>query len=305
MFDRIQQLFSRIGAYPWWQVALELLVIAVVVYIVFRFLQGTRAAGALKGLLVVLVIATLLTRVIGQREAFQRLSFLYDNFLTIAAIALIVIFQPELRRGLTRLGEAPLFRRPARAAENVVDEIVTAAKFLAKARFGAIIVIERDIPLKGMVEGGTRINGDVTAQLLQTIFFPGSALHDLAVTVHGEQVVAAGVQLPMAEPGQMPDPSLGARHRAAVGVSNEGDAIVVVVSEEKGLISVAERGTLIRDVTPEQLTEILRSRLVVPERGKSKRGRKHGAAAPVAEQAPKEASVRQAAPDRPVRQAQA
>ncbi len=259
--DRMAQLFERIAAYPWWQVALELLLIGAVVYAVVRFVQGTRAAGAIKGLFLLLVIATLLTRILGQREAFQRLTFLYDNFLTIAAIALIAIFQPELRRGLTRLGEAPLFRRQVKPVDAVVTAVVDACKFLAKARFGAIIVLEREIPLRGLVEGGSTLNAEVSAPLLQTIFFPGSALHDLAVVISGGQVASAGVQLPLAEPAAMPDGSLGSRHRAAVGLSQECDAIVVVVSEETGIISVAERGRLLRGLTADQLGEVLRGKM--------------------------------------------
>lgn len=262
--DRLIQLFARLGSYPWWQVALELLLIGVVTYLVIRFVQGTRAAGTLKGLFFLMVVGTLLTRILGQREAFQRLTFLYDNFLTFAAIALIVIFQPELRRGLTRLGETPLFRRQAKAADVVVDEIVAACKFLSKARFGALIVIEREVPLQGIVEGGTRLGAEVSAPLLQTLFFPGTALHDLAVVISGGHVAAAGVQLPLAEPDAMPDPSLGSRHRAAVGLSNECDATVVVVSEETGIISVSERGRLVRGVSLDQLHELLSGKVAPP-----------------------------------------
>ncbi len=261
IFERLSQLLERVQGYSPGQIVLELAVIGLVVWAVVRFVQGTRAAGAIKGLFLLLVVATLLTRILGQREAFQRLTFLYDNFLTIAAIALIAIFQPELRRGLTRLGEAPLFRRQARRADVVVASITQAAKFLSKARFGAIIAIEREVPLKGIVEEGTTLNAEISAPLLQTIFFPGSTLHDLAVVVSGGQVAAAGVQLPLAEPGAMPDASLGSRHRAAIGLTQECDAIVVVVSEESGVISVAERGRLLRGLTPPQLEVYLKNKL--------------------------------------------
>ncbi len=268
VFDRILQLWERVQSYPWWQVAIELAAIALLVAVVVRFVQGTRAAGALKGLFVVIVVGTLVVRILGQREAFQRLTFLYDNFLTIAAVALIVIFQPELRRGLTRLGETPIFRRAPGQVAVVVEAVCDASKFLAKARFGALIVIERDVPLKGITEGGTTMNATVSAPLLQTIFFPGTALHDLATVISGDQIVAAGVQLPLAEPELMPDESLGSRHRAAVGVSRECDAVVVVVSEETGAISVAERGRLTRGLSPADLAELLEKRLkrTSPER---------------------------------------
>lgn len=260
-WDRITRLLERLGVYPWWQVAIELAVIWVVVYAVLRFVQGTRAAGALKGTLLLLLLATLLIRIVGTSDSFQRIKFLYDHFLTLLAITLIVVFQPELRRGLIRLGETPLLRRSAAVRRDAIGPIVDACAYLSRARFGGIIVVERETPLKGLVEGGTAINGQVSARLLQSLFFPGSALHDLAVTVSGNMITAAGVQLPLAEPEEMPDPSLGSRHRAAVGLSKECDAIVVVVSEETGGISIAERGRLEQGLEPERLRAELNTRL--------------------------------------------
>lgn len=261
MFDKISRLFERLHAYSAWQVALELAIIWIVVYAIIRFVQGTRAAGALKGTLLLFLLATLVVRILGTPEEFQRLKFLYDNFLTLLAVTLIVVFQPELRRGLIRLGEAPLLRRTSVAQTGVVDAIAEACGYLSRARFGAIIVIERQTPLKGLVEGGTAIHGQVTARLLQTIFFPGSALHDLAVVVQGDQIKAAGVQLPLADPDEMPDPTLGSRHRAAVGLSKECDALVVVVSEETGNISIAQRGRLDQNLGVDRLRTELVERL--------------------------------------------
>jgi len=262
LFARSYRLVQRLGTYSFWQVALELAVIWVVAFIVVRFVKGTRAAGALKGTLVLVVMATLLVRILGQQESFQRLKFLYENFLTLLAITLIVVFQPELRRGLIRLGEAPILRRGhVGGVQDVAAAVSTAAAYLSKARFGGLIVFERETSLKGVVEGGTAIHGRVTARLLQTIFFPGSALHDLAVIIKGAEIVAAGVQLPLADPDEMPDASLGSRHRAAVGVTKEGDALVVAVSEETGLISISERGRLEQGLTPEQLRTELETRL--------------------------------------------
>src|SRR5207253_1485033 len=153
--DRLQSLFRRLGSYPPWEVAIELLLIGLVVYAVVRFVKGTRAAGALKGMLLILVFVTITARIIGGGEAFQRLAFLYDRFLAIVAIALIVIFQPELRRALIRLGETPFFRSSPVEIAGAVDAIADACAYFSKSRFGAIIVIERAIGLAGMVEGGT------------------------------------------------------------------------------------------------------------------------------------------------------
>lgn len=259
--DRIQSFFDRLSTYPAWQVLVELLVIWVVVYVIFRFVQGTRAAGALKGLLVLLIVVTVLSRVFGGTGSFQRLGLLYDRFLALVAISLVVIFQPELRRALVRLGETPFFRTTPKDLKFIADEIATAAAYLSKAKFGAIIVVERNVGLAGLVEGGTVLGAELSSRLLQTIFFPGSALHDLAVIIKGRTVHAAGVQLPLAEAAEMPDPSLGSRHRAAVGLSRECDAIVVVVSEETGACRIAERGRLSDRMTPAVLRQELEARM--------------------------------------------
>lgn len=256
--ESIQGLFDRLSTYDPKRVIVELVVIWIVVYAVFRFVRGTRAAGAAKGLMVVLVLAILFARILG---GFPRLEFVYDGFLAITAVALVVIFQPELRRALIRLGEAPFFRSTPGEIAHVVDAIVDACEYLSRSRFGAIIVIERQVGLRALARSGTAIGAEVSARLLQTIFFPGSALHDLAVVIRGRVLDAAGVQLPMAGPADMRDPDLGARHRAAVGLARECDAVVVVVSEETGSIRIAERGQLSDPLTPERLRAELRRRL--------------------------------------------
>lgn len=259
--ERIQGMISRLGAYEPWEVAVELLVIWVVVYAIARFVAGTRAAGALKGLLVLVVLATVLSRVMGGGGSFQRLGLLYDRFLGFVAIALIVIFQPELRRALVRLGETSFLRSTPKDITYIVGEVADAARYLSRSRFGAIIAMERQTKLGGLVEGGTRMNAELSSSLIQTIFFPGSALHDLACVVSGRVILAAGVQLPLADPADMPDPSLGSRHRAAVGLSQECDAVVVVVSEETGGIRIAERGRLSEPLSDRQLRDELQARL--------------------------------------------
>lgn len=257
--QRIQDLIDRLSGYSPLEVALEFALIWVVVYVALRFVQGTRAAGALKGLLFLLIVATILARLFGNAGTFQRVGYLYDRFLALVAIALIVIFQPELRRALVRLGETSLFRSTPKDISIMVTEVVEAAEYLSRAKFGALIVIERSVALAGIVEGGTTLNAELSARLLQTLFFPGSALHDLAVIVKGRRLVAAGVQLPLAEPGEMPDPSFGSRHRAAIGLSKECDALVVIVSEERGHIRIAERGKLSQPLSGEDLqTELLK-----------------------------------------------
>lgn len=258
--DRLSDLFNRLGSYAPWQVALELLLIWGAVFFVIRFIQGTRAARALKGLIVLLVMGTVMVRVLGD-DSFQRLGYLYDRLLAVIAVALVVIFQPELRRGLIRLGETRLFRNTAEGGAATAKAITPACSYFSKSRFGAIMVIERTTGLKTLIEGGTELDAKLSAQLLQTIFYPGTALHDLAVVIKGMTVTAAGVQLPMADPSDMTDPRFGSRHRAAVGLTKESDALVVVVSEETGEIRIAEAGVLSQPIPPDAFEAELTDRL--------------------------------------------
>ncbi len=264
IFSGIQNMFDRALSYRWWEVAVELVIIWLVVYAAIRFVQGTRAAGAIKGLLALTLfvfVLTLLPTAIGATDAFQRLQYLFDRVLGFVALGLVVVFQPELRRALTRLGEAPFFRSTPGEIAQVIDSVVEAAAYLSKAKFGAIVVLERQARLDTLVEGGTRLDAKVSSRLLQTIFFPSTALHDLAVIIRGATIHAAGVQLPMADAADMPDPRLGARHRAAVGLTKECDALVVIVSEETGLIRLVERGRLSDGLSADSLREELTKRL--------------------------------------------
>lgn len=261
----LNTLFGRLTAYPLWQVAVELAVIAAIVYMILRFVRGTRAAGALGALLLLLLVTTVLVRIASQRDLFPRLAQIYERFLGFSAIALLIIFQPELRRGLMRLGELPAVRPVLRlsgggATEAVVDALVSAGSFLSKNKFGAIVAIERQQSLRDLLEGCTLLNADASAELLESIFWPNNPLHDMGVVIKGRKIMAAGVQFPLAEADDVRDASLGTRHRAAVGLTRASDAVVVVISEETGAISVCERGALKRWLTPEGLrVELLRA----------------------------------------------
>lgn len=258
---RIEDLANRLGSYALWEVLVELVLIWIIVYAAIRFLQGTRAARAVKGLLVVLVLGTLVVRVMGG-DTLGRLAYLYDRLLAVIALALVVIFQPELRRALIRLGETRLIGTAKHGAEFVAGELAPACVFLSKAKFGAIIVVERRVGLKSIIEGGTPIDAELSGALVQTIFHPGSALHDLAVVIKGDRIQSAGVQLPMVSASEFDDAAvLGSRHRAAVGVTKETDALVLVVSEETGEIRLAERGVLIGPIEREALEAMVRERL--------------------------------------------
>lgn len=257
----IHSLLTRLlGYFGGWaqavQVLIELMLIGVVVYAAFRFLRGTRGARLIKGVALVLIIATLAIKVMAREDAFARINFLYDNFLGFAALGLVIVFQPELRRALVRLGEARIFRSTGLRRARVIEEVITASSYLSQHKIGALIVIERQVGLDGIIESGTRLDATVTCELLKTIFWPGSALHDMAVVIRGDRIVAAGVQLPLAEADQFSS-ELGSRHRAACGLSVEADSLVVVVSEETGKISIAERGRLERGLSIDGLRTLL------------------------------------------------
>lgn len=254
-FERFFQVLERLRGYfqtePLVMIT-EFAVIWIVVYVIFRFLQGTRGARVIKGVAVLLIVLTLIIQILGQGDTFERLNFLYSNFVTFASLILVIVFQPELRRALVRLGEARWFGQSGLRKARVAEEILGALEYLSRNKIGALVCIERQVGLKGIVEAGTSLNADVSKQLLQTIFWPGSALHDMAVIVTGDRISAAGVQLPLADSELVP-PELGSRHRAAIGLSQESDALVLVVSEETGTISIAERGKLERGLTIDQM----------------------------------------------------
>lgn len=258
-FDRLYELAERVQGQlkeaPW-EVTVELAVIWIVVLIVYRFLRGTRGARVIKGVALILVVGVFSIQVFGREGAFERLNLLYAKALPIVSLTLIIVFQPELRRALVRLGEARFFRQSGLRRAQVIEELVAAIAYLSKNKIGALIAIERRVGLRGIVELGTRLDAEVTKQLLDTIFWPGSALHDMGVVIRGDRIIAAGVQFPLADSENLPQ-ELGSRHRAAIGLSQEADALVLIVSEETGTISVAERGELTRGLSADDLRPIL------------------------------------------------
>ncbi|MFI5378107.1 MAG: diadenylate cyclase CdaA [Tepidisphaerales bacterium] len=260
-----------IRLYGIWQVGIELLLIGIFVYSVLRFLRGTRGARMLKGVGVLLVVLYLIVRLLGTTMELKRIEFLYGRFLVFASLAMVVVFQPELRRALMRLGETRLFRPLSSEINKDIESLVEAAAFLSRRKIGAVVAIEREVGFGGIAETGTRIDAELSAALLDTIFWPNSPLHDLGVIVSSGRLLYAGVQFPLAE-GEDFERELGSRHRAAVGMSQETDAVVLVVSEETGDISVAEAGRLIRRLTPDNLRSVL-TELLTREGGSEARAK--------------------------------
>ena len=263
-FDTINQI---VQSYRALDIIIEIAVIWACVYLVVRFLKGTRGAGIVKGMAVALVMVTLLIKVVGHgTDIFGRLNFLYDQFLGVVAILLIVVFQPELRQFMIRLGHTRFFRTTTTQVHHVADAVSEAVELLSKSQFGALIAIERSVGLSGLYEGGERLDARVTGRLLGSIFWPNSPLHDLGVVIRGDRILAANVQFPLAEEGSV-SRRHGSRHRAAIGITLESDCVAVVVSEETGAIALVEQGIIEGNVPRAQFRERLLKRLEGPPGG--------------------------------------
>ncbi|HEX5497743.1 MAG TPA: diadenylate cyclase CdaA, partial [Thermomicrobiales bacterium] len=246
---------------------LDILVVTLIIYWLLGVAQGTRATQLIRGIVILLVAAFLL----GTTLQLTTLNWVLTQTWPALIIAIPVLFQPELRRALEQLGHTgswvPHFAdRQVAAQERMVDELVRAASQLSRNRYGALVVIERETGLQNYIERGVPIDAYLTRQLLINIFYPNSPLHDAAVVVRDDRIVAASVVLPLTDnisaTGQ-----LGTRHRAAIGITEVSDAVGVVVSEETGQIAVAHNGRLIRNLDQDRLRRVLRSllRLDKPE----------------------------------------
>lgn len=249
--------FSRVARYDWWVVAIELFLIGLVVYWAIDFLEGTRGERLFRGVILILITGFLILKLVVGRFAFERLQYLYNGFLIAVLVIAVAAFQPEIRRALIRIGRTRFLSSSSQLLSRTAEEIITAANELSAVKIGAIIVIEKRVALGEFIETGVRIDARVTAELLKTIFHPGSPLHDMAVIVRGDRAVAARVQLPLAEAGSIDGVELGSRHRAAIGITTGSDAVCLVVSEETGTISLAQNGNLARGIDEPQLRKNL------------------------------------------------
>ena len=242
---------------------IDILIVAFLLYQLFKLIRGTQAVQLLLGLAVLLVIGLL-------AEVFQLrlLQFIFANAGQAILIGVIILFQPELRRALDQVGRLGtvrfiLGRHTTEPVARVVEEVVRAAAALSESRTGALIVFERETGLENVAVTGVRINGEVTAEILATIFYEGSPLHDGAVIIGDTRLIAAGCVLPLAEalPGFG---RMGTRHRAALGLTLQSDAVILIVSEETGLISLAHAGKLYRGLDHAKLQEMLSNLVLRP-----------------------------------------
>jgi diadenylate cyclase len=233
---------------------IDVVVVTFFLYQLLRLVKGTQATQLLLGLIVLGILGFLSVQL-----HLVLLSWLFQNAASVIAIALIVLFQPELRRMLDQLGRVPHLGRPlARFNQQLfnkaVSDAIRAAERLSAKKEGALIAFEREVGLEDYAETGVRLNSEISVELLQTIFFPNSPLHDGAVLVRGTTVLAAGCLLPLPEEGSVRE-RLGTRHRAAIGLSLVSDALILVVSEETGGISIVENGAITRNLDPDGLRE--------------------------------------------------
>jgi diadenylate cyclase len=241
-----------------WRPALEILILAVMIYYSSRFLRGTRGWPVVVGFVVVLLVLAFATTLLELKV----LSWLLGTFSAFFAVAVLIIFQPELRRMLAELGNLPLFSSARDQRENI-EVIIQTVERLADVRIGALIAIEQSIQLFEAVESGVPVDCEATPEMLETIFFPNNAIHDGGVIIKGDRIAYAACIFPLTQRQDL-NKSLGTRHRAAIGLTEETDAVVVVVSEENGKISHAYKGQLVRGVTLEELRAFLTSQLIQP-----------------------------------------
>jgi diadenylate cyclase len=246
----------------WWRTVLEIMILTVAIYYAFRFVRGTRGWPVVTGFVVMILTVAVVTTSLNLTV----LLWILKNFSTLFAVGVLIIFQPELRRLLAELGNLPLLATAHEQRENI-EVIVQTTERLAEVRIGALMAIEQTIQLAEVVESGIVVDCEATPEMLETIFFPNNAIHDGGVILKGDRIMQAACIFPLTQRSDL-NVSLGTRHRAAIGLSEETDAVVVVVSEETGALSYAHKGQLVRGVSFEELRSFLTSVLVRESRSR-------------------------------------
>jgi diadenylate cyclase len=240
-----------------WKSIVEIIILWMVIYRIFLFLKGTKAVYLLRGI-IVLVISLLTFQLLGLPVLTRILTYLFAFFLVLVAI----IFQPELREGLIRLGRRHIFHMEPQIEEmeQVLREITSSVGVLSRKKIGGLIAIKREMGLRKYTESGVVLDADITSELIQNLFYPSAPLHDGGVIIEGTRVIAAACLFPLSDSPNI-ERTLGMRHRAAVGLSEATDSIIIVVSEETGIISLAIEGQLTRRLSPNDLFTILKGQL--------------------------------------------
>ena len=231
---------------------LDIFLVAYIFYKLYEFLKGSIAARMMIGLLFILLVS-----IVAEIFNMSGSTWIFANLKTVWVIAFVIIFQPEFRRLLLYLGQVPILRGIVQiSSQKIVNEVVGAVSELARKNFGALIVILRDTGIRGIVETGIPLQAQLSKALILSIFNPRSPLHDGAVIIQNDVLIAAKCQLPLTENPKL-DPTLGMRHRAALGLSEQTDALILAVSEETGIVSLAENGVLTRELTEEGIRQRL------------------------------------------------
>lgn len=251
-----------------WRPALEILILTVGIYYAFTLVRGTRGAPVVTGFLIVLLSMALLANVLDLKV----LRWLLGTFSAVFAVAVLVLFQPELRRMLAGLGKIPAFyssREQREKQRENIEVIIQTVERLSEVRIGALLALEQSIQLQNEAESGIPVHCQATPEMLETIFFPNNAIHDGGAIIQGDRIAFAACIFPLT---QRPDlsKSMGTRHRAAIGLSEETDAVVVVVSEETGAVSYAYKGQLVRGVSLEELRSFLTSIFIKPTKPRTR-----------------------------------
>ena len=261
--EQMQNIWQQLSRMQWTDFV-DIAIVAILIYCIMPLIKTPSTMRIARAVLAVVVIAWL-TEVLH----LYTLSFILNQFLAVGLLALVILFQPELRRMLDRLGSVRLrgllgISKPAQELDAVISQTVMACEIMSKERVGALIVFARETPIDEYFKSGTQIDGQVSEQLLRNIFFPKASLHDGAVIIRDGRVAAAGCVLPLSESHRL-SADLGTRHRAGVGMSEVSDAVVIIVSEETGTISVAVGGMLKRHLASQTLERLLRNELCLQE----------------------------------------
>jgi diadenylate cyclase len=248
-----------------WRPVLEVAILWYVFYQLLAFIKGTPAVQVIKGLVLVLVFF-FISLFVAQKLNLSIINWILPKLFAIFLISFLIIFQPELRRGLAQLGQSSILSIFLKE-ERIIDEIAEAVYAMAKKKIGALIALEREIGLKPYIESGVNLDSKVSAELINTVFMPHTPLHDGGIIIENGRIIAAGCLFPLTENPKI-SKHLGTRHRAAVGLTDETDAVVIVVSEETGIVSLAKEGRLSRDIKKEDLTKVLANILGQPKKPK-------------------------------------